>query len=390
MASTTRTMNPLHFEDLEPKRFEDLVRQLTYDLKDWRRLEATGRSGADEGFDARGYEKRARMESSRVDTEYDEDEMEEDAASDLLWLVQCKREKAITPKKMVAHLTNIRLAPTEPLYGIIFAAACDFSKSTRDVLVNWCRENGVSEWHIWGKAEIEDQLLQPKNDALLFAYFGISLTIRRRSQVTELRRQIATKRKLKRFLEAQNEGLVLVRDLDATTYPYLENGESRPPWRVRRILSLSATGLVIKTSMRPAWLSEDSSQWDAAINASGQDLAHGRDVWKEKTQEEEEVDQLASDAWQALPASEKAWLYGEFILPYSNIVLIDDIGDDCFDGPHLLVTGWASGYRDGRLYIETIERASKRTLEVEGPDTPGRAAIYPEKTRHLSKPRWGY
>lgn len=390
MTSTTRTLNPLHFEDLEPKRFEDLVRQLAYDLKDWRRLEATGRSGADEGFDARGYEKRAGIESFRPEPEYDEDETEDDTASDLMWLVQCKREKVITPKKIAAHLADIHLDPTQPLYGIIFAAACDFSKSTRDILVSWCRENGVSEWHIWGKAEIEDQLFQPKNDALLFAYFGISLTIRRRSQVTELRRQIAVKRRLKRFLEAQNDGLVLVRDLEGASYPYLPNGESRPPWRVRRILSLSAIGLVIKTSMRPAWLSEDNSRWDAALNSSGVDLTNERDIWHEKTQEEEKVNQLASDAWEALPAGEKAWLYSELILPYSNIALIDDIGDDYFDGPHLFVTGWASGYRDGKVYIETIEHRNRRTLEVQGPDTPGRVAVFPEEARHLSKPRWGY
>ena len=53
---TSRTLGPLHFEDLEPKRFEDLVRQLAYDFKVWRRLEATGRAGSDDGFDARGYE----------------------------------------------------------------------------------------------------------------------------------------------------------------------------------------------------------------------------------------------------------------------------------------------------------------------------------------------
>jgi hypothetical protein len=47
---------PLPFTDLEPKRFEDLVRQLVYDFRPWRRLEATGRSGSDDGFDARALE----------------------------------------------------------------------------------------------------------------------------------------------------------------------------------------------------------------------------------------------------------------------------------------------------------------------------------------------
>lgn len=31
--ATTRTIGPLHFEDLDPKRFEDLVRQLAYPIR---------------------------------------------------------------------------------------------------------------------------------------------------------------------------------------------------------------------------------------------------------------------------------------------------------------------------------------------------------------------
>lgn len=45
--TTTRTLNPLPFQDLEPHRFEDLVRQLAYDLRRWKSLEATGRGGSD-------------------------------------------------------------------------------------------------------------------------------------------------------------------------------------------------------------------------------------------------------------------------------------------------------------------------------------------------------
>lgn len=39
MARVSKTVGPLHFEDLEPHRFEDLVRQLVYDLKDWGKIE---------------------------------------------------------------------------------------------------------------------------------------------------------------------------------------------------------------------------------------------------------------------------------------------------------------------------------------------------------------
>jgi hypothetical protein len=54
MSETSRTFGLLPFENLEPRRFEDLVRQLAYDFRPWRALEATGRAEGDEGFDARG------------------------------------------------------------------------------------------------------------------------------------------------------------------------------------------------------------------------------------------------------------------------------------------------------------------------------------------------
>src|SRR4030095_957863 len=96
---TTRTIGPLHLEDLEPHRFEDLARQLLYDFRPWRQLEATGRSGSDDGFDSR-----ARESVSTELTEADTDAAEpEDLAltTDRQWLIQCKREKAISPKKLI-------------------------------------------------------------------------------------------------------------------------------------------------------------------------------------------------------------------------------------------------------------------------------------------------
>jgi hypothetical protein len=44
-ARVSRTYGPIHFEDLDPHRFEDLIRELIYDYKNWQSIEATGRSG---------------------------------------------------------------------------------------------------------------------------------------------------------------------------------------------------------------------------------------------------------------------------------------------------------------------------------------------------------
>jgi hypothetical protein len=132
-ATPTRTYNPLPLTDLEPKRFEDLVRQLVYDFRPWRRLEATGRSGSDDGFDARGMEI---VDAPDKAVNPDDDDSENgtiaEGIADRLWLIQCKRERTITPAKLKGYLAETNLAPEEKLHGIIFAAACDFSKASRD------------------------------------------------------------------------------------------------------------------------------------------------------------------------------------------------------------------------------------------------------------------
>jgi hypothetical protein len=218
MSSTIRTVGPLHFEDLEPHRFEDLVRQLIYDFRAWRALEATGRAGSDDGFDARGFEI-ADLADVATTEENNEDEAPVQAANDRLWLVQCKREQTISPARIQKHLDAIPPEATDGIYGVIFVASCDSSKKTRDTFRAWCRVKGIGEAHLWGKAELEDQLYQPKNDGLLFAYFGFSLRIRRRSVKTELRARLAMKRKAEQILE--HFQTVLLRDPSDDRYPWV-------------------------------------------------------------------------------------------------------------------------------------------------------------------------
>lgn len=388
MAYTTRALNPLPFGDLEPKRFEDLIRQLAYEFKVWRRLEATGRSGNDDGFDARGYEivDSTMITPNSVNEDSDEEQGNE---SDRLWLIQCKREKRIGPTKLGAYLSEILLTTDEQLYGIVFAAACDFSKQSRDALAEWCRDNGVSEWHIWGRGELEDMLFQPRFDHLLFAYFGISLTIRRRTKASGLRGQVAIKRKIKRFLDGQNNGLILLRDIDDKCYPEMPPKGEKPRFRVRRAAALSSYGLRLKLSMREAWLSADDKEWDVAFASLGNQYSVYDDPWNRPTDAEETINQLANEAWHHLPDNEKAWLYVEGIIPYENIILIDDIGDDEFCGPHIFVTGWDGGYQLVTAYIETIDYNARR-LNGLPLDAPGRIVKFPKETRPVVRQNWGY
>src|SRR6266436_4252124 len=92
----TRTLAPIHFEDLDPHRFEDLVRQLAYDFRQWQSIESTGRGGGDDGFDIRAYE-------PVLAAVPEDDEAQEESAHPMegnLWMIQCKREKELGPTRV--------------------------------------------------------------------------------------------------------------------------------------------------------------------------------------------------------------------------------------------------------------------------------------------------
>jgi hypothetical protein len=337
MAPTTRTTGPLHFEDLDPKRFEDLVRQLAYDFRVWRRLEATGRAGSDDGFDARGLEIVA--DSSAVnDAEPDgaDAEVPSGAETDRLWLIQCKREKVIGPTKLADYLEEIKLGDGEVLYGVIFAAACDFSKKAHDAFNAKCRALGVQECFLWGKAAIEDILFQPKNDPLLFAYFGFSLAIRQRSLQATLRRDIATKKRLKSVADRAPNKVFAIRNAAGDMYPKIppvQRNFEADHWRLCPFGKLSLRGLVVEFSSFFAY--QDGEMWDAA-DGPGLRRSHlylGR--WGHDAEDKSSYE-AARIVWNGFEESKRAWLSVRGVIPYERILAIDEVGDEFFSGPHVL------------------------------------------------------
>lgn len=340
MPSVTKTLGPLHLEDLEPHRFEDLIRQLLYDFRRWRDLEATGRTGSDEGFDARAWEIVGASEAVSAELEEGEEaEVEEPHVRQ--WLIQCKREKAIGPKKIEGYLDGLPKADEAGLHGLIFAAASDFSIETRDRFYQRARELGFEEMRLWGKAEIEDQLYQPKNDHLLFAYFGVSLQIRRRSLKTEVRSRLATKRKATRILKDHQS--VLVRDSTDDRYPHLDPNESlsrkaRGRWKVYEFEGCGPYGIELRYRRHLAMIEEDGESWDFAERMN--DASPHHDPWPDPSIDKERVRKHRWEdfqQWDALPQEKKAWFELNLVLPYENVIDIDADGDYFFEGPHIYV-----------------------------------------------------
>jgi hypothetical protein len=344
----TKTLNPLHFEDLEPHRFEDLVRQLVYYFRDWALLEPTGRLGADDGYDARGFEivKEETDTNNDERTIDDEEDMESSLKQERLWQIQCKREKAITPSKITRYVQEMIPETGTVPYGVIFAAATDFSKKTRDAFREQLREKGVKEFYLWGKADLEDVLYQPKNDHLLYAYFGISLQIQRRSQKSNLRAVLAIKRKAIKHLGPINSDSfkeVLLRDIDDKHYPYstrMSNFKERPAWKMYFFVGHEHDGIQILIrrffAYRDVDFEPDGVPKLKAWDFTDKTTIKPRDEWNDDPNDTDYHHRVYT-FWSKLDERKQAHFEVLGLIKYEDIVDIDPEGDIYARCPHVYV-----------------------------------------------------
>jgi hypothetical protein len=378
-ATPTRTLNPLPFHDLEPHRFEDLVRQLAYDLRLWKSLEAVGRLGSDEGTDIRG------VEVIRLESEPDDDEPSAPDIEERLWIFQCKREKTLAPKKIATVVEESLGSLPAPPYGFVLAVACDLSKKARDVFRKEMVARGIDEFAIWSRGELEDMLFQAKNDRLLFAYFGLSLQPRRRTVSATLRTRVARKKQLEGLLEGTSEGkLVLLRDPTDERYPDNPK-EGEPPRRWLPCFALSVklpSGLLVLLHEFHAAVTPDGQKWDAIF---GHDLLKARILsdlrGKQAWVDDEDVHKFASHSFWSdyIPEDEQAYLKEFRVVPLDRIVAIDPIGDFYFPVPHLFVEDGGSGSPFAPERRRQLSRpGTLRTPHAVHPDQENRARIFPD------------
>lgn len=332
----TRTYGPIHFEDLEPHRFEDLVRELIYDYKDWQTIEATGRSGNDEGFDVRAYEKIYRTLSSEKDVEEELSEGVHPMEGNL-WMIQGKREKEIGPKKVREILTDID--SKNPPYGYILAASANFSKDSYDAFREELRKKGVMEFYLWGKAELEDMLYLPKNDRILFAFFGVSLVSKRRSRVTEIRQVIINKNKLFRILGDSGDFYesVLLRDSNDVNYPYkikYKDFNDHPRWLEYRAIDYHPKGLIVILRKHFAYIDIRKKEYDFTEVSNMIFRESDSDKDRQKRQEEQ---RKVESYWEYLPHRHQAMFIRNGLIKYDEMLVIDDKGDNSNKFPHIFV-----------------------------------------------------
>ncbi len=388
-AAPTRTLNPLPFQDLEPHRFEDLVRQLAYDLRRWKSLEAVGRGGSDDGLDIRATEIVAADPS-------DDDEQDgawtPHAVGEHLWIFQCKREKTLGPKHVREVVEESLISLTAPPHGFVLAIACDVSKKTRDAFREEMVARGIEEYAIWAKGELEDMLFQPKNDRLLFAYFGLSLTTRRRNLSTQLRSSIAKKKQLFAMLESKDDTydgsdgkLVLLRDPSDDRYPTIPKvGEPQARWLVCRAISLkNPDSLTVLRREHLAAVTPDVEKWDAILDCDVfEQLAEGdlrsRNAWGYADKEPNR--RTPHGFWNECIAEEdRAFLKIYRTVPLDRVLALDPLGDGYFPVPHILIDFDETNGPFDAGEIAVLDRPSHHAAAFDlRPSRDNRTEIFPK------------
>lgn len=174
----TRTINRLHFSDLDPGRFEDLCLKLLDREPDWKELSHPGRSGNDGGIDLRG---------TRTVNGVDQH-----------WIVQCKRVQKLTPADAVKIVAEIRLDGQMPS-GFVLIASCPVSRIATQRLNEALKERGVAACAVWSDSTLETILYNQHND-LLYTYFGVELKPKQRSAERILRESLRMEKRLSKDL----------------------------------------------------------------------------------------------------------------------------------------------------------------------------------------------
>jgi len=303
-------------------------------------------------------------------------------------MIQGKREKSLSPSDVKKILADVD--PDEPPYGYILAASAVFSKKSYDVFRDGLRSKGVMEFYLWGRAELEDMLHLPKNDRILFTFFGVSLVSRRRSRTTEVRAAVNTKNKLYKVLGDHVQTLnkpVVIRDIIDVHYPFEDeypDFRERPRWIEQRVVRHHPNGLLIDSQEYYAYVDKEKKEWDYSRHVNI--LVQMRTIISDDDRRENRAKQGDVLAiWEFLPRSKQGTFKIAGLLAYSDVVLVDPNGDGQYNCPHLYVEfSDASG-----PYSGFYERLSIKTEKIELDDTWHRIDFFP-KTFPRPRPKVGY
>lgn len=173
----TKTIGQLHFEDLDPIRFEELILSIVYRMRRWEKLDHFGKKGSDDGIDIRAVEL---LENGKRDTYH----------------IQCKRYSKLTATQIRGIIKNYTDKNKDIPDFYILAMACPLTKKQIEIFEKCCTENGFKSYTVWTGSVIEAMLYGSYQD-LLFAYFGINMIEKKNQTAGSIRRNIALKKRMR-------------------------------------------------------------------------------------------------------------------------------------------------------------------------------------------------
>ena len=207
----TRTLNRIHFSDLDPLRFEDLCMNLVSRFRNWVQLNHYGRKGADGGIDIKA--KEAIGEATKT------------------WHIQCKRYSTIKKGDLISVVDSIKGELPDKLLLII---GCDLRRDLFEFFKDYCLIKGIADADIWTASNLESDLYHKHKD-LLFIYFGIQVNRSHKSNETKVKYNLRMKKKMEKdFIDTdwfKKNGMsydprdrlkyweAYIRSIDDETYP---------------------------------------------------------------------------------------------------------------------------------------------------------------------------
>lgn len=300
--TTTKTHGRLHFEDLDPSRFEDLSLSIVYRLNRWAEINHFGRSGSDDGIDIHTAEE---MENGKQ----------------RIWFIQCKRYLKLTASGLKTIVDDIVTKnPTLPDV-LLLIVSCNLSKKSNEYFNKYAKDKGIPNPRIWSASVIEAKLYAEYHD-LLFAYFGVNLNFEKRNKIATVRRNIKLKHRMRedfikkqinpsetikcpyeKFMHSES----IIHSIDDTVYPDIdEYSIGISSWFKVELYNFYYNGLEVIIGLEECILDEEG-YWDIVEY----DDIHRKEKYRTK----------------------KVYVIGR--IPYENIIDYDLYGDDYYNCPHI-------------------------------------------------------
>jgi hypothetical protein len=286
----TRTINRIHFNDLDPIRFEELVLSMVYRSQRWIKINHFGEKGSDSGIDIEAVEE---LENGKFRK----------------FIYQCKRYDSINWSKLSAIGIDFFKKNGKIPDVYILVISCPVSKMNIEKFEEFMNKKGISSVSVWTRSLLETKLYSEFHD-LLFVYFGIDLSQDRKNKIEMVKRNIYLKERMRRdfikqsvkmdtqlFFERQknpslrfNYSEVILRSIDDTRYPEFESAV----YCKCELFDFYYGG--IKLFISPGWRNLKIQQDDSVLET-------------------------------------KAITVG--FLPFTNIIDYDLIGDEYYSMPHI-------------------------------------------------------